>query len=222
MAAFKNENSLLSKSWKLLFPWLHQGAPNNSAHQQAITSLELVNAPVILRPARVSDYADWYKLRLESRDHLTKWEPDWEEQEATHSAFTRRIKADIVQMRARRRYSFLMLEENEGTLVGGISLSDIRYGNRRSGILGYWIGERFARNGMTSAGIEAIQNFAFHTLELNRIEAACQPGNIASRNLLQKTGFEQEGLARDYLNINGAWRDHEIWAFRGRAASPKN
>jgi len=127
-------------------------------------------------------------------------------------AFRQRIQADQLQMSARRRVALLIFKQNTGDLVGGISLADIRHGNRRSAVIGYWIGQDYTRQGHTFASIQAMLAFSFDTLNLNRIEAACQPGNIASRNLLIKAGFTREGLARDYLKINGKWRDHEIWA----------
>jgi ribosomal-protein-alanine N-acetyltransferase len=54
--------------------------------------------------------------------------------------------------------------------------------------------------------------FAFDELRLHRVEAACQPENAASRAVLRKNGFHEEGLARAYLRINGAWRDHVLYA----------
>jgi [ribosomal protein S5]-alanine N-acetyltransferase len=64
---------------------------------------------------------------------------------------------------------------------------------------------------MTEA-VRAISRFAFSSLTLNRLEAACLPDNAPSIRLLLKTGFQSEGRARDYLSINGAWRDHLLFA----------
>ena len=61
--------------------------------------------------------------------------------------------------------------------------------------------------------VRALIPFIFRTLGLHRIEAACLPSNEASRNLLAKVGFRQEGLARRYLQINGEWQDHMLFAF---------
>ena len=69
--------------------------------------------------------------------------------------------------------------------------------------LGYWIGERFARQGYMFDAVRALVPFIFGTLGLHRIEAACLPTNEPSKNLLIKAGFRQEGLARRYLQING-------------------
>ena len=60
---------------------------------------------------------------------------------------------------------------------------------------------------MTEA-VGCVLDYAFDTLKLHRVEAACLPSNEASRRLLQKCGFREEGLARQYLKINGRWCDH--------------
>jgi len=57
-----------------------------------------------------------------------------------------------------------------------------------------------------------ILNYAFVRLELHRVEANIQPGNVASIALVRRAGFTQEGYSRRYLKISGRWRDHERWA----------
>ncbi|NQV20583.1 MAG: GNAT family N-acetyltransferase, partial [Rhodospirillales bacterium] len=69
-------------------------------------------------------------------------------------------------------------------------------------------GEQHARRGYMSDALQIAVTFAFETLGLHRVEAACLPENTPSRKLLQKSGFTEEGYARAYLKICGAWRDH--------------
>ena len=82
----------------------------------------------------------------------------------------------------------------------------------QAGSLGYWIGEPYARTGYMTAAVRALIPFAFGTLRLHRLEAACIPTNTASIRLLEKTGFPREGYAREYLCINGIWQDHLLYA----------
>jgi ribosomal-protein-alanine N-acetyltransferase len=63
-----------------------------------------------------------------------------------------------------------------------------------------------------TAAVATVLPFAFGTLRLHRVEAACIPGNDASIRLLEKTGFQREGFARQYLCINGIWQDHLLFA----------
>jgi len=62
-----------------------------------------------------------------------------------------------------------------------------------------------------TAAVRTVITFAFDTLRLHRLEAACIPTNNASIRLLEKTGFVREGYARDYLCINGIWQDHLLY-----------
>jgi ribosomal-protein-alanine N-acetyltransferase len=60
--------------------------------------------------------------------------------------------------------------------------------------------------------VNAVVGFAFETLRLHRVMANYQPINERSGKLLRRLGFVTEGYARDYLFINGAWRDHVLTA----------
>ncbi|HUH22617.1 MAG TPA: GNAT family protein, partial [Brevundimonas sp.] len=90
-------------------------------------------------------------------------------------------------------------------------LSNIRRGVAETGTLGYWIGQPYAGQGVGTAAARAMLGFAFGSLKLHRVEAACVPSNHASRRVLEKAGFRHEGLAKAYLKINGAWADHLLF-----------
>ena len=113
--------------------------------------------------------------------------------------------------------------ENGGEeLLGAITLDNIRRGPAMAGTLGYWIGEPFARQGFMREALMAVVHHAFTRLDLSRLEAACLPENAASRGLLESAGFKYEGVAQSYLQINGRWRNHVLYANlrsdrRGRA-----
>lgn len=169
-----------------------------------------------LRAPEAEDHADWARLREASRVHLTRWEPDWKSEDATPDAFRLRLKTYDRQFRARAGAAFHVFQRDGDRLVGGVTLSDIRRHAAQSATIGYWIGAAFLRRGFGLAAVEAALGFAFGELGLNRIEAACQPGNLASRALLSKAGFTEEGLAREYLFINGGWRDHVLFACLAR------
>jgi len=167
---------------------------------------------VYLRYPRMSDYFGWSRLRHESRDFLTPWEPAWASDELTKGAFRRRIKRYHKESRQDSAYAFFVFRNADNSLAGGCTLSNVRRGVTQCCTLGYWIGERFARQGLMFDAVRALVPFIFHTLGLHRIEAACLPTNEASKNLLTKAGFRQEGVALRYLQINGEWRDHVLFA----------
>ena len=94
----------------------------------------------------------------------------------------------------------------------GLTLANIRRGVAQACSLGYWMGLPFVRQGYMTAAVRAVIPFAFATLRLHRIEAACIPTNAGSIRLLEKNGFVREGYAREYLCINGIWQDHLLFA----------
>lgn len=167
---------------------------------------------IYLRYPRIADYPVWAKLRGDSRDFLTPWEPVWADDELTRGAFRRRIKRYQKETRQDSAYVFFVLRESDDALLGGVTLSNVRRGVTQCCTLGYWIGAKFARKGTMTHAVKALIPFVFRTLGLHRIEAACLTDNDASKNLLARTGFRQEGLARRYLLINGAWADHLLFA----------
>jgi [ribosomal protein S5]-alanine N-acetyltransferase len=166
---------------------------------------------VLLRIAQATDYADWTALREESRDFLTPWEPTWPADDLSRSAFRRRIRRYAEDLRTDQGYAFLITRTSDNALVGGLTLANIRRGVAQAGSVGYWMGQPFVRQGYMTAAVRAVIPFAFATLRLHRLEAACIPTNTGSIRLLEKTGFVREGYAREYLCINGIWQDHLLY-----------
>lgn len=173
--------------------------------------LRLEGEGVRLRPHRASDYGEWVQLRSGSRGFLQPWEPAWPADDLTRGAYRRRLSAHGHDIERGLAYPFLVFRQSDDTLMGGITLSNIRRGVAQMGALGYWIGEPFARQGHTLAAVRAVTAFSFGRLGLHRVEAACIPANEGSRRVLLRAGFKQEGLARSYLKINGIWRDHLLF-----------
>jgi len=105
-----------------------------------------------------------------------------------------------------------LIRRSDETVLGAITLDHIRRGPAQAGTTGYWIGEAFSRQGYMRETIEAVVHYAFNTLDLSRIEAGCLPENAPSRALLEKCGYKYEGVAQSYLQINGRWRNHVLYA----------
>ncbi len=176
----------------------------------------LVQDPIYLRPAEIRDFQSWAILREESRRHLIAWEGDWAPEALQAAAFKRRLKLFAQEAQRGRGLSLFIFHRDSRALVGGVTLTNIRYGAARAATLGYWIGAPYIRRGFGAAAVAAVVNHAMDVIGLNRIEAACQAENTASRGLLLKCGFIQEGSARDYLRINDEWRDHDQFAITAK------
>jgi Acetyltransferases, including N-acetylases of ribosomal proteins len=172
----------------------------------------LEGARVRLRMPQLSDYAEWATLRGESRAFLEPWEPQWAPDELSKHAFRQRLKRYRYEFDQGTGVSFFVILKEGGHLAGGISLGNIRLGVAQSAHIGYWMGERFAGRGLMLDALELVIPFAFDRLRLHRLEAACIPENTRSVRLLEKAGFQREGLLKSYLRINGVWQDHFLYA----------
>lgn len=165
-----------------------------------------------LRTPIHSDFRAWTALRVQSQDYLTKWEPSWAEDHLTRKAFTNRVYWASRSISGGTAMPLFLIRREDQSLIGAITLDNIRRGPAQSATLGYWTGEPFARQGYMREAIEAVVHQAFTRLDLSRVEAACLPENTPSRGLLEKTGFKYEGVAQSYLQIDGRWRTHVLYA----------
>jgi ribosomal-protein-alanine N-acetyltransferase len=173
--------------------------------------LALTGEGLRLRPPRAGDYVAWSELRLRSREFLQPWEPAWPADDLSKSAFRRRLAAYSRDIDLDQAYPFFIFRADHDVFLGGITLSNVRRGVAQMASVGYWIGQPHARKGHMSAAVRTVAAFAFERLGLHRLEAACIPDNLPSRELLLKVGFRLEGEARAYLKINGVWRDHLLF-----------
>ena len=167
---------------------------------------------VILRTPAMADFEEWAALRSRSRNFLTPWEPSWPADDLTRAAFRRRLRRYQSEIRDDNAYPFFIYHAESDKLLGGITLSNINRGMTQSATIGYWMGEEHAGRGYMAAALKALIPFAFRTLNLHRLVAASLPNNVRSIGLLEKLGFQREGLARGLVCINGQWRDHIVFA----------
>jgi [ribosomal protein S5]-alanine N-acetyltransferase len=165
-----------------------------------------------LRLPAHADFRAWSELRESSLDHLRPWEPVWAHDHLTRKAFTNRVYWAGRSELQGTALSLLMFRREDQRLLGGLTLDNIRRGPVQAGTLGYWVGAPFARRGYMKEAVLGVVHFAFFQLDLSRIESACLPENTASRGVLEKTGFKYEGVAQSYLQINGRWRNHVLYA----------
>lgn len=174
-----------------------------------------------LRPPQLDDFNAWARQRADSRAFLAPWEPLWPEDDLTRGSFRRRIRRYNNEIDADESYPFFLFHGPDQELVGGLTLGNIRRGAAQTGTIGYWMGAAHANKGLMGRAVAIICRLAFFQLRLERIEAACLPENAASIHLLEKVGFQREGLARNYLNIAGSRRDHVLFALLATDGRPK-
>ena len=97
-------------------------------------------------------------------------------------------------------------------LVGQVTVGGITWGSLCSAHIGYWVDSRVAGRGVMPTAVALVVDHCFRTVGLHRIEVCIRPENGPSRRVAEKLGFREEGLRPRYLHIDGAWRDHLVFA----------
>lgn len=174
--------------------------------------VEIETDRLVLRPPLQKDYEGWARLRRDSRAFLVPWEPSWSRDHLTLRAFRNRVLWAERAIRQGDALPLLLVTRSDEDVVGGLTLSNIRRQPAQAATLGYWVGEQYAKIGLMSEALSATREYAFNSLDLSRLEAACLPENKASRRLLERCQFKYEGVAQAYLQINGRWRNHVLYA----------
>jgi [ribosomal protein S5]-alanine N-acetyltransferase len=146
------------------------------------------------------------------RDHLARWSPPAEPGLFTEDFWRERLALAVEEFHADRAARFVIRERATpgGQIIGTCSYTNIVRGAFQACHLGYQIGQDYEGLGLMTEALRASNRFVFETLRLHRIMANYRPENERSARVLERLGFEREGLAREYLFIDGAWRDHVL------------
>lgn len=186
---------------------MHPGWP------AAVGPLRVPGGVIRLRPARMRDGALWSRLRLAERDNLEPWEPsadlDWTQR---HSVSAWPAMYSGLRGEARRGRMLPYVIEVDGRYRGQLTVGNVSHGALRSAWIGYWVSSEVTGAGVATGALALGLDHCFGPVGLHRVEATVRPENAASRRVLAKVGFREEGLLKRYLNVDGAWRDHLLVA----------
>ncbi len=173
----------------------------------------LLGAPVALRPVKVRDSRAWRDSRVRNASWLRPWEPTNPETPLYRSSVGPYVAmARTMRREARQGLALPWVVMYDGAFVGQLTVGSILWGSARSGQVGYWIDEAVAGKGIIPTALAMAIDHCFFVVGLHRVEASIRPENVASRRVVEKLGFREEGLRRKYLHIDGAWRDHLCYA----------
>lgn len=164
-----------------------------------------------LRPAALDDYQQWRDVRSSNMGFLKPYEPAWPENALEPDIFKRRVQRLNQDWLSDSMYAFLILKNNDGSLIGGININNVTRGAAQYAALGYWLDQAHQRQGYMTEAADAVLEFSFQALKLNRMNAATLPHNHKSRAMLERLGFVEEGFARKYIQINGTRQDHILY-----------
>jgi ribosomal-protein-alanine N-acetyltransferase len=151
-------------------------------------------------------------VRIANRTFLEPFEPLRTDEFFSLKTQSDQIRAGEVQWRSDQAYAFGVFETDTDELVGRVALSNIVRGAWHNATLGYFITKDRGGRGYASAAVEQAVAFAFNEARLHRVQAGVMPRNNASVRVLEKNGFRHEGFSPRYLNINGVWEDHDLYA----------
>ena len=189
---------------------------NSAAHPGWPASVGPLRVPagvVGLRPIRMRDGAQWSRTRAAERDKLEPWEPtaelDWT---ARHTVSAWPPMYSGLRAEARRGRMLPYVIEVDGRFCGQLTIGNVTHGALRSAWIGYWVASGVTGGGVATGALALGVDHCFGAVMLHRVEATVRPENAASRKVLSKVGFREEGLLKRYLDVDGGWRDHLLVA----------
>ena len=165
-----------------------------------------------VRPLGLGDARALLDLRVRNRANFQPFEPTHSERHFTLEGQRREIAACADDALADRRYAFGIFRAADDALVGRITLSNVARGAWQNATVGYYVDRRWQGRGYATQAVRLVLAFAFREAGLHRVQAGVVPHNPASARVLEKAGFRREGHAPRYLEIDGAWRDHDLFA----------
>ncbi|MCW2999021.1 MAG: family N-acetyltransferase [Solirubrobacterales bacterium] len=183
--------------------------------RQQVPRLRLQVGITAVRPFVRTDLDDLLALRVANRDFLAPFEATREAAFFTRAAQSREITLDGDAWTSGLGYAFAVVHaEAPGPerLIGRVALSNIVRGAWQNATIGYWISEDAGGYGHATVAVGLVTGFAFEQAGLHRVQPAIMPRNVRSRRVVEKNGFRHEGRAERYLQIDGVWEDHDIFA----------
>jgi ribosomal-protein-alanine N-acetyltransferase len=164
---------------------------------------------IYIRQLDAGDAEALLEVLVHDREFLDRWEPTRLESYFTLDGQRRglaRLRAaeDVVD--------FGIFKVADDELVGRIQLTGITLGVFQNAYAGYFVSARQNGKGYGTEAVRQAVDAAFGELGLHRVQAAVLPRNTASIRVLEKAGFREEGLALRYMQINGVWEDHKLFA----------
>ena len=185
-----------------------------------LTEPDLLELPVGLRPVRVKDAAVWRDTRVRNAAWLRAWEPTNPETPLYRSSLGPYVSmARTMRREARQGLTVPWVVTYGDRFAGQLTVGSVVWGSARSAQVGYWIDEACAGRGITPTALAMAMDHCFFVIGLHRVEATIRPENHASRRVVEKLGFREEGLRRRSLHIDGAWRDHLCYALTAEDAA---
>jgi ribosomal-protein-alanine N-acetyltransferase len=169
-----------------------------------------IDDQVVIRSARTDDASIISDYFCQNRKHLEPWEPKREDEFFLREGWTKRL----IKLRELQHmglgYYLLIFDRSTQQMSGTISFSQLTRFPMHACYVGYSLAEAAQGKGLMTCALKMACRHMFEVNNLHRICATYIPRNTRSEAVLKRVGFQYEGLAKDYLLINGKWEDHKL------------
>jgi ribosomal-protein-alanine N-acetyltransferase len=173
--------------------------------------VRLVDRELTLRPLATTDHEAWRLARQRNAAWLVSWDatvpPGGEARPTSFKQLVRRLSKQ-----ARQGVTYPFAIEVDGRFAGQVTVNNIVRGSALFASVGYWLDKDVAGRGLMPRAVAMVIDHCFFTAGLHRIEIAIRPENSNSLRVVEKLEIREIGFAPSYLHIDGAWRDHRLYA----------
>jgi ribosomal-protein-alanine N-acetyltransferase len=185
--------------------------------------LEILTARLLLTAGDATLAPAVRAFQRRNRRHFERWDPPTSETFYSLEAQAQRVQSGLEAFLSDTAYRYWLIDMAhsggarlplaDAEVIGSVHFSQITRGAFHNAMLGYALDEAHVGRGlMTEALTAAIAEMFSPRVNLHRIQAAYRPENLRSEAVLERLGFRLEGVAKDYLYIDGAWRNHRLMA----------
>jgi [ribosomal protein S5]-alanine N-acetyltransferase len=172
----------------------------------------LVHGPVVVRPLEVGDSGAWRELRSRNAEWLRPWDATMPPGSGRGAAGSYRQVAKRLLRLAKQGHALPFAIEVDGRFAGQVTVNNVVRGSAQFASIGYWLGQEHAGRGIMPTAVAMVIDHCFTEVGLHRVEICVRPENTNSLRVVEKLGVREVGYAPLFLHIDGAWRDHRIFA----------
>ncbi|WML46023.1 GNAT family protein [Neobacillus sp. PS3-40] len=174
--------------------------------------MKFIGNQIYVRFLEENDAEALLQLNNRNRDFFQAYSPKRQEDYYTYEKQLKLIQEGREKYTRDQAYSFGIFLNETNELIGRVDLTEILRGGLQSCFIGYFLDQNFNGKGIMTEAVKLVVDYGFQELRLHRIEAGVMPHNIGSIRVLEKAGFEKEGIARKNVKINDKWEDHQVLA----------
>jgi [ribosomal protein S5]-alanine N-acetyltransferase len=163
----------------------------------------------VIRPLEAADAPALSDAQQRNREHLGPWSPRRGDAFFTLEGQEAELDRHLAAIASGQLASYVVVAA-DGRIVGRVNLNSIIRGAFHSADLGYWVDKDEVNKGLMTAAVEHVCGDA-EQIGLHRVGAATLVHNEPSQRVLRRCGFSQIGMAPEYLFIDDAWQDHNLY-----------